>query len=106
MKKLLLVPAALAAFTAAGAGLSGVAAADSPAVTACTTVKAKENVHIRASMGGTSLGLFYKDTTACSLSRHTSATSYTACGVTSKTWYYIDYRGTRGYVAGACVSYV
>ncbi|KAB2344677.1 hypothetical protein [Actinomadura rudentiformis] len=109
MKRLLLVaPAATAAFTIAGTGLAGTAAAQAttavPAsVAACSSpIKAKESIHIRASIGGTSLGLFHKDRTGC-LNSRSSGPSYTACGVTGTTYYYITYGSTKGWVVSGCV---
>ncbi|MFI0453336.1 hypothetical protein [Actinomadura sp. 6N118] len=119
MKRLLLAaPAATAAFTIAGMGLAGAAAAQTAtatpaaaqsttatpaAVAACSSpIKAKESIHIRASIGGTSLGLFHKDRTGC-LNSRSSGPSYTACGVTGTTYYYITYGSTKGWVVSGCV---
>ncbi|MFG1998223.1 hypothetical protein ACGFNU_03635 [Spirillospora sp. NPDC048911] len=108
MKKLLLVaPAATAAFTIAGMGMAGIAAAQTTqtaVAAACDSpIKAKESMHIRASIGGTSLGLFPKGRTGC-LNSRSSGPSYTACGVTGTTYYYITYGSTKGWVVSGCVT--
>ncbi|MEU5880992.1 hypothetical protein [Spirillospora sp. NPDC047279] len=112
MKKLLvLAPAAAMAIIGTGGVASAQAVAPAQtgvqaAAAACSsTVKAKENVNIRASIGGTSLGLFLKGTTAC-LNSRSSGPTYTACGVTGTTYYYITRSGTSGWVVSGCVTKV
>ncbi|MBO2445667.1 hypothetical protein J4573_01045 [Actinomadura barringtoniae] len=115
MKRLaLLVPAISMAVVAlpgvasaqAATPASAQASAQAAAPLACSSsVKAKENINIRASIGGTSLGLFYKGDTACLNSRSTGP-SYTACGITGTTYYNITYGSKRGWIVSGCVTKV